>query len=93
MPESVNPETLRTLEEISQACQTCPVFYSEPRRFLVAFPDPEVAFNEELALDLMWLNRRAVLHVAYTQTHLSNAVFLHGQSVEDVWRTFFNFWA
>lgn len=37
-PEQTTPETLKTLESISHACQTCKIHSSEPHRFRVSLP-------------------------------------------------------
>ena len=92
-PETANSSLLKTVEEISGACRTCFIFSTKPRRFVVSMPPSKIVFGEEIALHLMWLNGKAVLHVVETQTHFSNAEILTGQSVEDVWRSFINCWA
>ena len=55
-------------------------------------PPSEIVFDEEIALDLMWLTGKAFPHVLDTQAHLNNAEILPGQSVEDVWRSVINCW-
>lgn len=53
----------------------------------------ETVFNEELAIDLMFLNGQAILHVVDCRTHFSSAVFLRSQCVEGVWAAFLDAWA
>lgn len=52
-----------------------------------------IVFNRELALDLMFLDKKAVLHVVDTQTHFSAAAFLKQQTIEHVWYAFLMCWA
>ena len=51
-------------------------------------PPDSIIFNEEVALDLTWLNGKAVLHLVDNHTHFNSAAFLKGQKVEDVWTAF-----
>ena len=55
-------------------------------------PD-EIVFNQEIALDLMFIDSISLLHVVDTQTHFSAAAFLKQQALEHVWHTFLSCWA
>jgi len=90
-PEDATPETRKLLEDISKACATCQRFTPKPQSFQVSVPKG-IVFNQDLALDLMFLDSMAVLHVVDTQTHFSSAIFLQGQSVEDIWYAFLECW-
>ena len=89
----VDSDTRRLLEEITKSCNTCATFSRPPQRFRVTIPPDEIVFNKEVALDLMWLEGKAVLHVVDCQTHFNSAAFLKGQSVEDVWDAFLRCWS
>lgn len=91
-PEKANEATLTILKEISRACATCQRFAPKPLSFQVTIPG-DVVFNNELALDLMWIDGRAVLHIVDVHTHFSSAVFLRGQDVTDVWNAFVEGWS
>ena len=60
-------------------------------------PPNDVRFNQEVALDLCWLERngtnRAALHIVDLHTGFSSAAFLAGQTVEQVWDAFLTSWA
>ena len=60
--------------------------------FQVTVPG-KIIFNQEVALDFMWINKRPVLHVICTQTHFSPAIFLTSESAEAAWLTFEGIWA
>ncbi len=90
--QDADSATLKMLEYISRACETCQTFSQKPLRFRVSLPPHEIVFNEDVALDLMWLEGKAVLRVVCTHTHFNSAVFLKVQTVEDVWRTFLSCW-
>jgi hypothetical protein len=83
--------TRATLEDIARHCDTCQRFGAKPFRFRVSLPD-EVVFNHTVALDLLWLDSRAALHIVDLHTHYSAAGFLPGQSVDDVWHAFLSLW-
>lgn len=74
-PEKTSPETLNILKQISQACTTCTIHSSGPKRFRVSFPKDLCVLNHELALDLMWLDGKPVHHVVAQHTHFSSAIF------------------
>jgi hypothetical protein len=90
-PEEATSETKKMLLDINNACLTCQRFTQKPFTFQVSMPKG-IVFNHELALDLMYLERLPVLHVVDTQTHFSSAVFLYGETVEEVWYAFLECW-
>lgn len=92
-PEDATPETRQLLGDISRRCHTCQTFGARPLRFKVAMPDEQLVFNEELSMDLMWLDGKAVLHMVDTATGFNAAETLPGQSVEHVWQAFVSGWA
>lgn len=92
-PEHATPETRAMLEQIGKACETCQVFSAQPQRFRVSLPPNKIVFNKTVAMDLMWLDKKAVLHVVDTHTHFNSAAFLRGHTVEDVWNAFLKCWA
>lgn len=55
-PEDCTPGTLNVLEDIGKKCCTCIETSPRPYRFRVSVPAEKVVFNEELSLDLMWLD-------------------------------------
>lgn len=89
----VDNKTKQMLDEISKSCSVCQTYSTNPQRFKVSLPNDEVTFNREVALDLMWVEGKAVLHVVDIDTHFNNAIFLKGQSVEDVWEVFLSCWS
>ena len=90
--KDVDRNTRKMLEEIAQSCETCTTFSRPPERFRVTSPPDQIIFNEEVALDLMWLEGKAILHVVDCHTHFNSASALKGHSVEDVWEAFIKCW-
>ena len=98
-PSEFNEETRKSLQEISDACDTCQRFGPRPLRFKATIPDEnKLVFGQELSIDLMWIDGKALLHVVDTATRFSNATFLdssdqnYGQSVEGIWLAFLECW-
>lgn len=92
-PDQVDTGTRNLLEEITKACETCQVFSASPERFRVSLPPTEIAFNREVAIDLMWLEGKAILHVVDVETRFNSAMFLKAHTVEAVWEAFVACWA
>lgn len=91
----VDNNTRKILEEISNSCPTCQTFSNQPQRFKVLLPNNKVIFKRVGALDLMWLDGHATLHVVDIDTHLSSTSLqemLDGQTVEHVWESFLECW-
>jgi len=44
-------------------------------------------------MDLMWLNKKAVLHIVDTATSFQNATFIRNQSSKELWNDFIDCWA
>ncbi len=92
-PSQVNEATRKLLETITKACETCQMFSAPPQRFRVSLPPFDIVFNREVALDLMWVEREAVLHVVDIEAEFNSATFLSYQTVEAVWGAFVICWA
>lgn len=76
--------TKMILEEIALSCETCMVL-SRPSQFLrETAPPDKIFFNEEVSIDLMWLEGNATLHDVDCQKHFNSAYQLKGHIVEDL---------
>ncbi len=98
-PTEINSETRELLQEIADHCDTCQRYSSPPLRFKASIPDEsELVFGDELSIDLMFLDSKAVLHIVDTATRFSAATFLdshgetYGQSVDGIWLAFCMTW-
>lgn len=92
-PEDVDEGTKIVLDDIVKRCKPCqrnPT--SKPQTFKVSIGTEDIRFNQEVALDIMYLDKRPVLHVVDLQTRLSAARFLKKISTEAVWNTFLECW-
>lgn len=92
-PEKISSETKSLLEDIVQSCKVCQTFGARPISFQISTPD-EVVFNQEVLLDLMFLdNRKPVLHVVDRGTCFQAASFLRGEDAISVWNAFLETWS
>ena len=92
-PYETNQETKQVMDQIKQACDT---YQRLDQRFKASLPtEDSVKFGEELSMDLMFPNRKALLQIVDTATRFSAAAFLDedfDQSVEGIWLAFIQIW-
>jgi hypothetical protein len=92
-PGLVSGETKDLLDEIVKACHACQTFSTSPLHFRIRTPE-EVVFNQELRIDLMFLeDRKPVLHVVNAGTTFQAAIFLDGEDAASVWNAFLKCWS
>jgi Reverse transcriptase (RNA-dependent DNA polymerase) len=89
--EELPPETRNILEEISHECESCQRHTKGPVYFRIRDVD-NVIFNQELYLDLFWIEKKPVLHIIDRGTRFSAAAFLPAQDAVTVWNTFVRCW-
>lgn len=75
------------LERISEACSTCQLFSPKPQSFHLGILESMV-FNQEISVDLKFLENLPVLHVVDSQPHFKSSIFVRAQISEDVLRGF-----
>jgi hypothetical protein len=70
-PEQLDHDTLKILEETSNACQVCQRL--GPTQFVSRYPFQKKIsfFGDDFSIDLMFLDGSAVLHVVDTETRFS----------------------
>lgn len=56
-------------------------------------PPDKVIFNQELAIDLVWLEKKLVLHIVENHTEFQNAIPISTKRAEDIWYEFVEGWA
>jgi hypothetical protein len=91
-PEEDGSQFRKLISKITQNCHVCSMTASKPRRFKLTIGSEDIRFNHCVALDVMYLIGRPVLHVVCEQTHYQAARFLKNMSAEETWRTFSSFW-
>jgi hypothetical protein len=91
-PKGLPPENRILLEDISRACHACQVYASISISFQVRNVD-DIVFNQEIRLDLMYIDGRPALHVVDTGTTFGAATFLDEQSFGSVWNALLRCWS
>ena len=86
-PSETDNTTKAILEEITKARETCQRFTPKPQTFKVSFPQ-EIVFNLELALYLIWIRGKPLLHIVDLGSQSCAAEFFNGRWVEAVWHAF-----
>jgi len=81
-PEHANADTKKVLQDTTDACQVCQRFTPRPLSFKVSLPDKFI-FNQELALDLMYIENKPLLHIVDTQTHFEKRCIPPGLILRD----------
>ena len=66
---------------------------STPVPFQGSIPDDAVVYNHEVAMDLLWLDKKPVLHIIDTHTSFQNAMFITEKSPEGLWTAFVECWS
>lgn len=62
------PELLEMFEAIRKAYTTCQEYHYSLFLFRASVPPEQIMFNQEVAINLLWLARKPVLHIVDTHT-------------------------
>lgn len=81
-----------TLLKIGETCDTLREFRSPLFRSQVYLPYDDLRFNSELAMDLVWINAKPVLHVIDTHTCFQNRAFIIHKTAPRLWTRFVELW-
>ena len=91
-PDEANQSTRQTLEQIAKECETCLRHASKPRRFKLTVGHNNARFNHVVAVDIMYINNKPILHVVDEATHFSSAQWLRKVSSSEVWKALLRCW-
>lgn len=91
-PEEMYTSVQHSIKELTEACTTCEYHASRPKRFRLTVGTEELRFNHIVAVDVMYINRRPILHVVDEATHYSSARFLPNASAKEIWRALRRCW-
>lgn len=76
------------LLEVTEAFINRQKLMPQPYRFRVCILEDEIIFNHKVAIELPWLGSKPVLHVVFTRTHFSNAIWIKSKWASDIWLAF-----
>jgi hypothetical protein len=88
----MNEQTRKVIDDVTKAYSTCQTISIRPLSFYVRM-DQEVAFNQEVLLDVMYYKNLPILHVIDAGTHFSAARFLPRVDTNTVWNAFLQCWS
>ena len=92
-PDETTPETLETLKKISKCCDPCKRIQNGLTRFRVSLGRENTRFNDEVMLDIMYIDGKPILHIVDDSTHFSAARYLPNVSTKTIWATIVECWA
>lgn len=70
-----------TIINTTAACETYRTFSKPPFRFGDYLLPDKIVFNPELAIYLVWIEGKPVLHIVDTHTHFQNAIPIRSKRV------------
>lgn len=83
----LTPGTRKKLEEITRECTLCQLHSQRPLRFKFTLP-VEKDFNQSVYVDMMYLEKKPLLHVVCEATMYQAARWLPRTTAEELWRAF-----
>lgn len=91
-PEDTTQETQKKLEEISCSCDPSQRNQARPTLSKVSFGTENILFNEEVVIDIMYLDEKPVLHMLDAQTQFSAARRIADVSTTNIWKCTIQCW-
>ena len=92
-PSDIKDTALREITRIAEECSTCKENAGRPRRFRLTVGAEDLRFNHVVAVDVLYVDQRPVLHVVDEATHFASARFLRDVTAEKTWRTLKTCWS
>lgn len=89
----VSLKTMESIEDIVRRCTICQKYSPAPRRFKITVGTEDLKFNHVVAVDLMFISKKPILHVVDEATHFMGAQFLKSHSSADVWKALLRCWS
>ena len=87
-----NKATWHGIKDLAEKCMICARNSRKPKRFKLTVGNEDARFNHCVAVDIMFINSKAVLHVVDEATHYSAARWLKNHTSQEVWRALLNCW-
>jgi hypothetical protein len=92
-PDEMNTDVRQSIEALSKECQVCLRTRMAPRRFKLTMGMDDVQFNHIVAVDVMYLDGKPVLHIVDEATHFQTAAFLTKVTAEETWNVLSCSWS
>ena len=96
-PDNLPTDTLNTLKEIAEKCETFNLYRPRQTTFQITDID-KIKFNHRIIMDIMYLKdkkgtSRPVLHIIDAGTRFGAAAFLPKLDTNTIWNTFIKIWS
>lgn len=91
-PDEVSESVRKQIDDLTKQCIVCAENAGKPRRFKITVGTSDLRFNHTVAVDIMFIQSRAVLHVVDEATHFCAALFLTSHKSSDVWQALLRCW-
>ena len=85
-PDEFDASVREALDDITRACDPCQRYSTKPRRFKLAVGTEELRFNHVVAVDVMTIDKRPVLHMVDESTHFMTARWLPLMTSIETWK-------
>lgn len=91
-PENYSYNVKHARYDIMRECMTCVKHAAKPRRFKVTIGTDDLRFNHIIAVDIMYINEKPVIHVVDEATNYQAAMFLKRVTAEETWKAILRCW-
>lgn len=91
-PQDASPSIRGILDGIREACTVCSELHVLPFRCRVSLTEHERALHRPLAMDLVILSARTVLHVIDWDMQFQNSAFVKGKYAAALWSLVTEIW-
>lgn len=91
-PEHATKETRQALQDIISRCDPCQQTQTAPLRYRVSFGAENGRFNEQIIINIMYLNGISVLHIVEEGKHFSSARFIPNIQADTLLKTILESW-
>jgi hypothetical protein len=96
LPDEAKQETQKLPKNVCSECATCQTTADKPLHFRVSAiseNDAKLKFNQQVDLNLFWLNSNSFLHDYDHDNRFSTLQILKGETTLHVWESFLTSWS
>ncbi len=75
-PDEMTESMKQKILDISKMCIECSILGNKPKKFNLRVGADDLRFNQIVAVYLMYINSKPIIHVVHLATHYNSALFL-----------------
>lgn len=91
-PQHASPSVWAMVDRRISSCAACRTFATPPFRFRAYITPDKIVFNQELVIDLVWLEQQPFFRIVDTHNRFQGAVVLRSKRGEGIWQAFMQAW-